>query len=204
MVPQTTYTPEQVKNLSLEELCPLLEKKLGRQLDGGTLMMLAMCHGGGSVKVFDLSDASKSGDTRLSYEEIAKIINGPDADWIKTYMGPKVVIRDPEQFAETFLFALSVSPGPEEREKLGYRPEDQTPIQTLVGCFEHLHRVARNYDRTGYHFDVSAEHPYSFYFVCRDATDQVIYNGGIICHGGGETFSVELSPRNGIHWSVHT
>ena len=205
MVQETAYTPEQVKNMGLDELCPLLEKKLGRQLDGGTLMLLAMCHGGGSVQVVNLNDSSKSGEERLNYEELARILNGPDGEWIKAYTGPKVIVRDPEHFVQTFLFALSVSPrSPEEREKLGYRPGDLTPIQSLVGCFAHLDRVAKNYDRTGYHFHVSPERPYSFYFVCKDANDQCIYNGGIICHGAGEVFAVELTPRNGIHWSIHT
>lgn len=205
MITRTTYTPEQVKAMSLEALRPLLETKLGRQLDGSTLMLLAMCHGGGSVQVINLNDSSKSGQESLNYEELARILNGPDGEWIQPYTGPKVIIQDPDHFVKTFLFALSVSPrSPEEREKLGYRPEDPTPVQTLEGCFAHLDRVARNYDRTGYHFDVFSERPYSFYFVCQDANDQRIYNGGIICHGAGEVFAVELSSRPGIHWSIHT
>jgi hypothetical protein len=29
-------------------------------------------------------------------------------------------------------------------------------------------------------------------------------NGGIILHGYGETFSVEINPKNGLYWSTHT
>ena len=46
--------------------------------------------------------------------------------------------------------------------------------------------------------------PHSFKFELRRNGDRV-YNGGIICHGQGvETFSIELSPKEGIYWSIDT
>ncbi len=46
--------------------------------------------------------------------------------------------------------------------------------------------------------------PHSFYFVYKQG-DKFAMNGGIILHGFGETFSVELpNDKNYPHWSVHT
>jgi len=43
----------------------------------------------------------------------------------------------------------------------------------------------------------------SFYFrtYYKDKADM---DGGIILHGMGKSFSVELCPQVGIHWSMHT
>ena len=50
----------------------------------------------------------------------------------------------------------------------------------------------------------------SFYFVYKlthqDGTVRQGMNGGIILHGynNEETFSVEVAPEDGPHWSIHT
>jgi len=46
--------------------------------------------------------------------------------------------------------------------------------------------------------------PHSFNFQLRRGSQPGL-SGGIICHGQGEeTFSVELCPKPGIHYSIHT
>ncbi|GEM_PF-6605794 len=205
MTPMKPYSPQDVQGMGIDEICAILEKKMGRQVDASTRIMLALTHPGGSVNVTDLSHPAESGDKSTDYRALTDLMNQPDAEWIKAYTGPKVMFQDPTHFAETFLYALSVSPAyREDRDRLGLRPDDPTPIETLVGCFQNLYRIAQNFQKTGYHFTISPERPHSFYFVCRDAENNVMYNGGIICHGEGEVYSVELTARPGIHWSIHT
>jgi len=46
--------------------------------------------------------------------------------------------------------------------------------------------------------------PNSFDFAMR-RNGGLVFNGGIICHGQGvETFSMELCPAQGVHFSIHT
>ena len=56
--------------------------------------------------------------------------------------------------------------------------------------------------------DLTAEvHPdsvqHSFYFITY-YKGKAGMNGGIILHGMGRSFSVELAGQRGIHWSMHT
>lgn len=48
----------------------------------------------------------------------------------------------------------------------------------------------------------SAQH--SFYFRIYRKDGSLDMDGGIILHGLGQTFNVELTPKKGIYWSVHT
>ena len=43
----------------------------------------------------------------------------------------------------------------------------------------------------------------SFYFRLYIG-DSLDFDGGIILHGLGQTFNVQLTPKTGIYWSVHT
>jgi len=43
----------------------------------------------------------------------------------------------------------------------------------------------------------------SFYFRTYHK-DKAGMDGGIILHGMGRTFSVELCPKQGVYWSMHT
>lgn len=45
---------------------------------------------------------------------------------------------------------------------------------------------------------------FSFVFTTKDRGATSQFNGGMILHGFGETFSVELSAKSGPHWSIHT
>jgi len=199
-----SYTADEIKKMDMGTLIPLMEKKLGRQLDASWSLSLALCHSGGTTTVIDLNGGGMK-DESINYEELAKLLNGSDAEWITPYTGDEIIIKDPDHFVKVFLFALSISPRyPEEKKEMGYGPHDHLPIETLVGCFQHCQQVANNYKPTGYHFYIYSEQPYSFYFNCLDAKNQRMYNGGIICHGMGEVFAVEVSPRKGVHWSIHT
>lgn len=45
----------------------------------------------------------------------------------------------------------------------------------------------------------------SFYFYVLKDEEKKVFDGGVIMHGTTqETFAVELCPRKGIYWSVHT
>ncbi len=44
---------------------------------------------------------------------------------------------------------------------------------------------------------------YSFRFVFEENKKRV-YHGGVVCHGVGETLTVEICPKSGIYWAVHT
>lgn len=46
--------------------------------------------------------------------------------------------------------------------------------------------------------------PNSFYFRIYNGKSSFVHDGGIILHGMGRSFSVELCPQSGVHWSVHT
>jgi len=186
-----TYTPEAIKKMPLEELIQLIEKKIGRQLPVSEEIFLALCHGEGDrkINIFDLDHPERSGEQGIDYERLAELLNKPDAEWIKPYTGPKLIIRDPAHFLETVLFALEKSL--EVDSDLG-----EKPIDYLMACFLHLLRVAKNYDRTGYHYKITPDYAeHSFYFVCFDAEEKMIYNGGIIMHKRKEGH---------YYWSIHT
>jgi hypothetical protein len=178
---------------------------LGRQLDGGTLAFLAIAHGAGKVHTINLSKG-ESAEESLNYEEIAKILNGPDHPPMPPYTGPKIVIADHKHFVETFLFALEHTPHPFDVEKIKEKePGYRTPIESLVSCFQHLATVARNYDRTGYHFQVSPDFAdHSFYFTCEDGEDKFRYNGGIILHKDWDKKTGEYLCNHRMQWSIHT
>lgn len=46
--------------------------------------------------------------------------------------------------------------------------------------------------------------PHSFYFYILKDEEKKVFDGGVILHGLGETFSVELAAPKYPHWSVHT
>lgn len=68
--------------------------------------------------------------------------------------------------------------------------------------FESLERICANWN------DTAEVHPdfvqHSFYFRMYQSDGKSGMDGGIILHGLGETFSVELCPPEGVHWSMHT
>jgi len=185
-----TYTPEEIKKMPLEELIQLIEKKVGRQLPISEEIFLAMCHGerDRKINIIDLDHPERSGDQGIDYEKLAELLNKPDAEWIRPYTGPKLIIRDPAHFVDTILFAL------EQSLKIESDLEEK-PIHSLMNCFDHLLRVAKNYERTGYHYKISPDiSEHSFYFICYDAEERIMYNGGIIMH-----------KREGrCYWSIHT
>ena len=45
---------------------------------------------------------------------------------------------------------------------------------------------------------------YSFYFRIYKKDGRCSMDGGVILHDMGPSYSVEMAPKQGIHWTVHT
>lgn len=74
---------------------------------------------------------------------------------------------------------------------------------SLGRCFDSLDGFLNNWYKT-YDLMICPDFvPHSFYWVFTKGDKQGM-NGGIILHGLGETFAVELDAPKHIHWSVHT
>jgi hypothetical protein len=82
-------------------------------------------------------------------------------------------------------------------EKLGGQAQT-----TFKETFEFLERICERDDETAeVHPDCI---PHSFYFRIYRRDGSLSMDGGIILHGIGNSFSVELCPKTGIYWSMHT
>ena len=75
-------------------------------------------------------------------------------------------------------------------------------LTSFKACFQRLERISANCNATTEIFPDCD--PHSFYFRMYTADGKLDMDGGIILHGIGMTHSVELSPKNGAYWSVHT
>lgn len=100
----------------------------------------------------------------------------------------KVNIECKEEFREAINFA--------RKNKL--RQNFKNKIHAL-NCFKRRY----NSDFTLHIGADSCEHSFLFTFY-NEAENARGLNGGLILHGLQETFSVELCPKNGPHWSIHT
>lgn len=99
---------------------------------------------------------------------------------------PHVYFSNLEHYKEALTFA----------EKLGGEA-----LESFKENLESLNRMCENWDETAEVHPDFVQH--SFYFrMYRDGKPDM--DGGIILHGLGETFSVELCPPKGVHWSMHT
>lgn len=96
-------------------------------------------------------------------------------------------IANPKHFIETMEFA----------ENLGGEP-----LESLKNALEQFKRMI---EAQGLTLKLYPDFvPYSFEFTY-EKDGRFVYNGGLICHGlGVQTLTVELSPRAGVHWSIHT
>lgn len=82
---------------------------------------------------------------------------------------------------------------------------EKTGAEALSSLKEQLARIERicvNCDETAELFPDSVQH--SFYFNLWRKDGSLSMNGGIILHGCGRSFSVELCPKQGVYWSTHT
>jgi hypothetical protein len=78
----------------------------------------------------------------------------------------------------------------------------EEPLRTFKESFESLERLcAQGHDVAEVRPDFAE---YSFYFRMYQADGSLDMDGGIILHGLGNSFSVELIPRHEPHWSMHT
>ena len=82
-------------------------------------------------------------------------------------------------------------------EKLG----DET-LKSFKDCFESLERICARSDESGEVHPDCVENSFYFRTYRRDST--LGLDGGIILHGLTATHSVELCPKKGVHWSMHT
>ena len=81
---------------------------------------------------------------------------------------------------------------------------DPNQRNTLPECIEYLANGA--IDGTKLHLTPDfVGHSFSFALTREvDGKEKLVMHGGIILHGYEQTFSVELSPPSGPHYSIHT
>lgn len=99
-------------------------------------------------------------------------------------------VQDPERLKEALLFS----------QQSIEKPKDSLPAKLLyLLCYGQ-----QKDDRTL--FIGNDFVPNSFRFAVEEkGQERSLIQGGLICHGQGvETFSVELSPKPGVYYSVHT
>ena len=82
--------------------------------------------------------------------------------------------------------------------------KDPSQRNTLPECIEYLANGA--IDGTKLHLTPDfVGHSFSFALTREvDGKEKLVMHGGIILHGYEQTFSVELSPPSGPHYSIHT
>lgn len=75
-------------------------------------------------------------------------------------------------------------------------------LASFKSSFEFLERTCARDDETAEVHPDCTQH--SFYFRVYRKDSSLSMDGGIILHGMGNSFSVELCSKAGIHWSMHT
>ena len=82
-------------------------------------------------------------------------------------------------------------------EKLG--GEALASFKNAFDCLEQI--CAEQDENAEVHPDCTL---HSFYFRLYRKDGSFSMDGGIILHGMGNSFSVELCPKTGVYWSIHT
>lgn len=106
-----------------------------------------------------------------------------------------VEIRDKLHFREALRFAKTL-------------PKDSR--RSLRHSFTVLNRIKRNYCRKMPNARLVLAPDWvkhSFFFAIRQEVGsqlETYMHGGLILHGFEETLSIELCPKDGPHWSIHT
>jgi len=170
-----TYTAEDVREMDINEITRLIEKKTGRPVSVSMSMWLALAHGasraGGNVMSIDLS----TGETRkegLDYEKLAELFNKPD---VPKEPRPAFTLRipNPDHFLETL----------GEAEKAG----DEAYERLKNDIFFLIVWAMREY-RDGLTIQPDlCEHSFYWYMTEKG---HLVFNGGLIRHGD--------------RWSIHT
>jgi hypothetical protein len=79
--------------------------------------------------------------------------------------------------------------------------------KTFTRGLRTINRIKRNYKADVYLGPDWVEHSLYWDLSClcpKSGLKKRAMNGGLILHGYQETFSVEVSPQSGPHWSIHT
>lgn len=75
-------------------------------------------------------------------------------------------------------------------------------LKSFKDMFAYLERICERRKATGeVHPDCAED---SFYFRVYLEDGSLDLDGGIIKHGAGQSYSVDLCPREGIYWQIHT
>ena len=174
-----TYTAQDVKAMDIAEISELIRKKTGRPLDSGTGVFLAMAHGsaragGEGVLSINLS-SGESGVKSPDYEGFAELFNGPD---VPEEIRPEftVHITRADHFLKVYDMARNAEPE-------AYRKF----VEDLMGL---IVWGVREYRES---LNIYPDSKDSFYWTFMEK-GRMVFNGGLINHGGEE------SPS----WSVHT
>ena len=89
------------------------------------------------------------------------------------------------------------------REALAFaEKQGSKTLQSLKESLSALDRWADKDKETCQVFPDCAKH--SFYFRFYTESGRCSLNGGVILHGLGATSTVELCPKEGVYWSIHT
>ena len=103
------------------------------------------------------------------------------------------MIEDPGHFRESAKFAKQL---PVESRK------------TFIRCLKTLNRLKKSYDGELMLYPDFCAHSFCFSINSKDTSmsrfGKIYLNGGMILHGFGQTYSVELSAPTYPHWSIHT
>lgn len=75
-------------------------------------------------------------------------------------------------------------------------------LKSFQESFAYLERICERGNATGEVYPDCDED--SFYFRVYRANNTLDLDGGIIKHGAGKTHSIELCPKSGVYWSMHT
>lgn len=75
-------------------------------------------------------------------------------------------------------------------------------LRSFQNCFESLERICVRGDETGEVHPDYVEN--SFYFRTYRRDNTLGLDGGIILHGLTDAHAVELCPKKGVYWSMHT
>lgn len=199
------YKPEEVKAMDVTTLVDKLEEKIGQKLDGGTLAWLALAKGANTVHVVDLAKGENRDET-IDWEKITEILNSPPRPPPPPYEGPKVIIEDPRHFTDALLFAIEHTPIEyDEDPNTGKLNRRRGPVDSLIENLVHLHTIANNYAKNGWHFRLSPDFvKHSFVFVCQDSKNRHVYNGGLILHRSWNSTKRRYEDDDRMEWNIHT
>ncbi|MBI4258304.1 MAG: hypothetical protein HY619_05050 [Thaumarchaeota archaeon] len=203
---EAVHTANDVKAMEVNELIASLEKKLGRQLSPGAQLLLALAHGASRAESSVCAVSLESGEVKeesLDYQELAGILNGPDMEPMKPYDGPKIIIANPGHFTRLMLFALEHSTNSCGAERL--RDENlphKSSIESLTENLRFLAQMAKEYEKTGYHFAVYPDGEHCLYFRCYDAETNLVFDGGIVLQQQWQGNEPLYNER--MKWSIHT